>query len=93
MLMRMFFAFGATGVANLGTGVAQHCGEFAAARHCAGRQPAEGGAVDIERNAARHHFHVLFLQAGTRTNVAGIGAFIARVDTGGMAPATHRLTS
>ncbi len=35
------------------------------------------GAVDVQRNALNHHFHVVFLQAGRHTMVAFSSAVVA----------------
>lgn len=76
------FALFAAGVAYVGAGLADHAGHFAAARHIAGRHPADVGAVDIECNAARHRLGVGFLQAGSRAVVACNGTGITAVDAG-----------
>src|SRR4051794_4125934 len=54
--------------------------EFAAPGHEGGREPADGGAIDVERDAAGHHRHVLLLQTSRRATIAGVGASIACVD-------------
>jgi len=81
MLMLMLAALGCASVANLGAGLAQPGRIGAAARHEADRQTANLGAIDVQGNAARHHFYVVFLQARCSTTVAGSGTFVAGVNT------------
>ena len=52
------------------------CG-FTGPGHCGRRYSADVGAVDVERNAPRHHLDVLFLEAGRGAVVAGFSAFVA----------------
>ena len=75
-------AFFATGLANLGAQLAQRLGEITAASLAGGGHATDGGAVHVERNAARHHLHVRLLETRRRAVVAGIGAPIAGVDAG-----------
>jgi hypothetical protein len=81
MLHLVFLAFVAAGVTYFGARLTKRDGEFAAARHVGSCQPADLRTVHIERNAARHRFRVLFLQAGNRAVVACIRADVARFDT------------
>ena len=77
----MLCAFLAAGIAHVGADSTQGCGEFAAACHIAGRHAADLRAVHIERDAARHHFYIIFRQAGGRAMIARSGARITRIDT------------
>ena len=80
MLHRMLAAFLAAGVTEVGAQAAEGRGHLAVARYEAGGHPAQLGAIDIERDTARHHLRGIFVQAGAGTAVAGIGAGVARVD-------------
>jgi hypothetical protein len=67
--------------------------KFAAARHIGGCHPADRRAIHVERNAARHHLDVVFLQAGGRAVVAGRRAGVTGVDAGlvfGVLECCHR---
>jgi hypothetical protein len=77
----MLFAFFAAGIAHVGTDIAECGGELASARHVAGRHAADLRTVHIELDAARHHFYVIFGQAGGSAVIAGRGACITLVDT------------
>lgn len=70
----------AAGLANLSAELAKLLGEVAAARHVGCCHPANGCAVNVQRDASGHHLHVLFLKARGRAVVAGVGADIARLD-------------
>jgi hypothetical protein len=56
--------------------------QITAAGHVPGGEAADGSAVHIEGDAARHHLDVRLLQAGCRTVVTGVGAGVARRDAG-----------
>ena len=68
-------------LADLGAKLAERSGEFAAPGHEGGSQATDLCAVHVECDAARHHLDVVFLQAGRRTHVAGVGAGVAGIDT------------
>jgi len=70
----------AAGTTDLRAKLANLSREFAVSSHKAGRQTANCRAVHVERDALRHHLHVLLLQAGSGTTVAGVSTFIAGVD-------------
>jgi len=59
MLHFVFGAFIAAGLTDLGAERAQLRGELIAARHPSRRQRADVRAGAVERDAARHHFHVV----------------------------------
>lgn len=59
-----------------------HCREFASATHELRSRAAECRAVHVQRDAARHHLHIFFLQARARAVIAGHCTFVAGVDTG-----------
>lgn len=73
----MLNAFFAAGLANISAERTNFGCMHAVTRH---RRCGKGtglGAVDVQRNALDHHFHVVFLQAGRRTVVAFCSAVIA----------------
>lgn len=78
----MLCTFIATGLANQRANLAQILGEWTAPRHEARRQAAKGGAIHIQCNALRHHFHIVFDQAGCGAMIASVCAFVASIDTG-----------
>ena len=82
MVRLVLGAFVAAKLANIRAELADLLGAFAAARHVCGGEPADRGAVDIERDAARHHLHVGLLKTSRGAVVAGIGARVACVDAG-----------
>jgi len=75
MLHGVAAAFSGAGIANLGAEFANALGKVGIARQfpCGERANIRAAAVEID--AASHHFHVIFLEAGT-------GAMFARGDTG-----------
>lgn len=70
----------AAGLADFGADPADLGRYVATASHETRGQPADGRTVNVERDAAGHHLHVLFLQAGRRAVVASVGAGAAGVD-------------
>lgn len=80
MRMLVLRALLAAGLADLCTELADLPGEFTASRHVGSGHPADGGAIDIERDAPRHHLDVVFLQASGRAVIAGVGAIVAGTD-------------
>ena len=83
MVMVVLGAFVAAALADIGAQRADGLGMFAATCHGGGCKVAQRGAVHVERNAARHHLHVVFLQASAGAVVAGDGAGVAGCDAGG----------
>jgi hypothetical protein len=81
MLRLVFAALLGAHVAHERAGLADGAGGLAPAAHHSRRQPAQLGTVHIERNAARHHLHVLLLQAGGEARVTGGGAVVTGFDT------------
>ena len=74
-------AFVAACLAYLSANLAKRFRKLAAPRHIARSQSADLGTVHVERNAARHHLDVIFLQAGRRAHIAGVGAGITSFNT------------
>ncbi len=70
----VFGAFFLAEAADVGAVAQQALGAFRAAGHEAGRQGADVGAVAVKLNAAGHHLHVVFLQAGGGAVFAGCHA-------------------
>jgi hypothetical protein len=81
MVHRMLAAFFGAGGAHIGTQAAQLLCEVAAACHEGGGRTSDLGAIHVVGDAARHHFHVLFLQAGGGAMVACGGAGVTGFDT------------
>lgn len=78
----VFRAFVAACLANLRAKLANRFGEFAAASHVSRCHAANLCAIHIERDAARHHFYIVFLQAGGGAVIAGRCACITGIDAG-----------
>ncbi|WP_435531621.1 hypothetical protein [Ramlibacter aurantiacus] len=78
-------------LANLGTGTAHSLRVFARATHHGSGELANLRAVDVKRDAARHHPHILLLQAGGRTVVARFRAVIAGSYTAGEVLVWHEI--
>jgi len=72
----------AAGLADFGALAQQVRGVLRAASHVTGREGADVGTVAVEANAAHHHFHVVFLQAGSGAMLAGGDAGIESVEEG-----------
>jgi hypothetical protein len=70
-------AFLATGAANLGANAANIGGELRTRGHQHRRRPTNNGTVAIQRDAPRHHLHVLFAQALGGAMRAFVGAVVA----------------
>lgn len=64
---------------------------LAAASHGGRGKLADGCAVHVQRDAARHHLHVLLLQARRRAVIAGGGTLIAGLDARGVLLVGHVL--
>ena len=75
-------AFFAACLADLCAQFANLRHELTSASHEGSGDPADRGAVHVERNAPGHHVCVGFPQAGDRAIVAGIGTRIAGIDAG-----------
>lgn len=67
--------------------------ELTIARHIARGQAANRGAIHVERDATRHHFDVVLLQAGGGAVIAGVCAGITHVDAGFVLFVSHDDTS
>jgi hypothetical protein len=81
MLSFVLPAFSTALVTNLGAQDAKRNRTLAIPRHECSRQPADLRAIDIERDAPRHHFHRVFAQTRGGALIAGVRARIARLDT------------
>jgi hypothetical protein len=81
MLHLMLAALIAARLAHLGANLTERRSEPAAPCHERSSHAADVRAVHVERDTSRHHLHVVFLQAGRRTHVAGVGTGIAGIDT------------
>jgi len=68
-------------LAHLGTKLAKRSCEITTPGHEGSSETADLGAIHVERNAARHHFDVVFMQAGRRAHVACVGTGVASFDT------------
>jgi hypothetical protein len=88
----MFAAFFGASQAHRGAELAQGLGEGAAARHIAGRQAADGGAIHVERDAAHQMGHVGFLQARRGALIASGCAGMAGLDAGKAGGVGHGFT-
>jgi len=73
----MLDAFLTARLANVGAERAYVGCMHAVAGHGCRRKGAGLGAIDVQRNAVHHHFHVVFLQAGGGAVVAFCGAVVA----------------
>jgi hypothetical protein len=82
VLVLMLAALVATRLADLCAQLAQLLGKVTAARHVAGCQSADCGAIHVEGDAARHHVDVLPLQTRGCAMVAGMCAAAASFDAG-----------
>lgn len=92
MRVLVLCTFIATGLADIGASCADRFGELTAPGHETSGHPANGSTVDIEPDAARHHLHIVFLQAGGGAVVARIGAGVTGVDTGSVLLMSHGLS-
>jgi len=75
-------AFLRAGLADISAGLADQSRKLAAAGHVAGGEPADGGAVHVELDAAGHRLDVLLAKAGGGAMVAGDRAVVAGIDAG-----------
>jgi hypothetical protein len=75
-------AFFAACLAYVGAEFANVAGEFTIARHIAGRQSADSGAVHVQLYAPGHHLDVILFEACRSAVIARVRAFIAGLDTG-----------
>jgi hypothetical protein len=85
----MLGAFVAADLADFRANPAGLLGELAAPRHITGGEPTDGGTVNVEPDAARHHLDIVFLQAGSGAVVAGVGAGVAGFDAGSVLLMSH----
>ena len=85
----MLGAFVAADLADFRANPAGLLGELAAPRHITGGEPTDGGTVNVEPDAARHHLDIVFLQASGGAVVAGIGASVAGFDAGRVLLMSH----
>lgn len=65
------------GIANIRTGLADLRCQFAAARHCAGRHPADRSTIEVQPDAPCKVGDVALLEACAGAVIAGVGAVIA----------------
>jgi hypothetical protein len=80
MIRIMFATFFTAATTRFRTETTDFTGQFGAARHGAGSNPANGGAIDVEADAAGHHFDILFGKASSGAVIAAISAVVARVN-------------
>ena len=78
----MACAFGAAGIADLGTQLTQCDGMLTATRSERGAQAADLGAVHVAADAGGHGGDVGLLQTGSGAEIAGLGTGIAGIDAG-----------
>jgi hypothetical protein len=81
VLRLVLAAFIGTCFTDLRAHKANRASQRARSRHETAGQTTDGGAVDIERDAVRHHLDVIFLQTGAGAAIAGLRAGITAVDT------------
>jgi hypothetical protein len=82
MIHRVFSALLAARVTDFCAQRANAFREFGAARHLAHRQRTDIRATAVELDAARHHLHFLFVQAGGRAVFARLHALVTGFNTG-----------
>lgn len=82
VLRLVFGAFICASLAHLCAQMAYSGDELAAARHIGCCQAADLRAIHIQSNTARHHFYIVFLQAGGGAVIANIRTDITRFNTG-----------
>ena len=75
-------AFITAGLANVRADSAEGLRVLTAACHRTGRKLADGGAVHVESDAARHHLDVGFLQTGRRAMMASHCTIKTGLDAG-----------
>jgi hypothetical protein len=76
----MLGAFMRASQADFAAHTAKMPSHFTVAGHRIRSQTTDGCAICIERNAAPHHFHVVFLEASGQTGIAGGSTSVACVD-------------
>jgi hypothetical protein len=81
MVILMLTAFGRTSPAYFYTYLANGFGPVTAHAHQLGGSSTDNCTFHIQFNTCNHHLHVFFLQAGSRTMVAGSCAGQACIDT------------
>lgn len=74
-------AFVAASLADIGTQLTYHACHLASPGHVTGSHSANGCTIDVKGDASRHGFHILLLQAGCGTVIAGARAVITGFDT------------
>lgn len=89
MLHRVLCALVCASGANAGAQGADSLGVLTAAGYRRGGELANGRAIHIQGDAARHHLDVLLLQTRRGAVIAGHRAGIASVDTGLMSLVRH----
>ena len=82
MIHFVLAAFTAAGGANFSAQGANSFRVLTASCHCSRCEGADASAVHVKRDAGRHAFHVLLMQAGGRAVVAGYCAGVAGFDAG-----------
>jgi hypothetical protein len=82
MLGIMLGAFVATRLADICAESADLAGIFATLRHEGGRQTADLCALPVQTDTFRHHFHVVFFQAGNRAGIAVSRTDMTTLDAG-----------
>lgn len=85
----MLLAFLGAHMANFRAIFTNQIDEFAIAHHEFGRKTAKRGAIDIERDAARHARRTGLFTAFGGAVVAGVCAGLAGIDTGLIKCVTH----
>lgn len=73
-------AFFAADMAGFGAKPANLRRELRVGAHEQGRRAAKCGAITVQFDTARHHFHVVFAQAGTGAMRAFVGAVVTGFD-------------
>jgi hypothetical protein len=84
MLRLVLRAFVAASLADLGAQLQDGAGASAAARHRCSGQLADGGAIDVQRDAPGHHLHVILGQARRGAVVARRRTIVAGSDALGV---------
>lgn len=80
MIHGMSLTFRRAQLADLGAEFAELAGDLAAAAQQLGRGAAQGGAVQIQRDAAHHAGDILLLEAGGSAVLAFGRAIVAGLD-------------
>jgi hypothetical protein len=82
VIHRVLLALLRTRVADVGAQSTNIGGDFAAPAHELRGDPADRGAIQVERNTSRRRLDVLLLKTGQSTVIAGDRAVIAGIDAG-----------